>query len=63
MKDLNPEAFRNVVKRMLEAKGRNFWNPSEEILIKLQDMYDEIEVNFTDNNTSVINSFYLFYVG
>lgn len=47
MKELNPEAFRNIIKRMLEANGRNFWKPSEDILMKLQDLYDEIEVNFT----------------
>ena len=47
MKDLNPEAFRNIIKRMLEANGRNFWKPSEDIIMKLQDLYDEIEVNFT----------------
>jgi cobalamin biosynthesis Mg chelatase CobN len=28
---------------MLEANGRNFWKPSEEILMQLKDLYDEIE--------------------
>ena len=43
MKSLNPEAFRNLLKRMLEAKGRGYWKPSEEVLEKLQDLFDEIE--------------------
>ena len=36
----NPEAFRNIVGRMLEAHGRGFWHPSEEKLKKLRDLYD-----------------------
>lgn len=27
----NPEAFRNIVKRMLEANGRGYWNASDEV--------------------------------
>jgi magnesium chelatase subunit H len=36
----NPEAFRNIVGRMLEAHGRGFWQPSEDKLEKLRDLYD-----------------------
>jgi magnesium chelatase subunit H len=36
----NPEAFRNIVGRMLEAHGRGFWQASEEKLEKLRDLYD-----------------------
>ncbi|HBB34037.1 MAG TPA: magnesium chelatase subunit H [Cyanobacteria bacterium UBA8803] len=36
----NPEAFRNVVGRMLEAHGRGFWQPSEEKLQRLRELYD-----------------------
>ncbi|MEB3883075.1 magnesium chelatase subunit H [Lyngbya sp. CCY1209] len=43
----NPEAFRNIVGRMLEAHGRGFWEPEEEKLQKLRQLYnlteDEIE--------------------
>lgn len=43
----NPEAFRNIVGRMLEAHGRGFWQTSEEKLEKLRHLYaqteDEIE--------------------
>jgi magnesium chelatase subunit H len=36
----NPEAFRNIVGRMLEAHGRGFWHPDEEKLQKLRQLYD-----------------------
>ena len=40
LKDANPEAFRNIVGRMLEAHGRGFWSPSDERLQQLRDLYD-----------------------
>ena len=43
LKNVNPEAFRNIIKRMLEATGRGMWSPSEEVLQKLQELYDEAE--------------------
>lgn len=43
LRNSNPEAFRNLVKRMLEAKGRGFWTPSDDVISKLQDMFDEVE--------------------
>ncbi len=36
----NPEAFRNIVGRMLEANGRGFWEPDQETLQKLRQLYD-----------------------
>lgn len=27
----NPEAFQNILKRMLEAKGRGYWDPDDEV--------------------------------
>ncbi|MBW4447597.1 MAG: magnesium chelatase subunit H [Spirirestis rafaelensis WJT71-NPBG6] len=36
----NPEAFRNIVGRMLEASGRGFWNADTEKLDKLRHLYD-----------------------
>lgn len=27
----NPEAFRNIVKRMLEANGRGYWDADDEV--------------------------------
>ena len=43
MKDLNPEAYRNILRRLLEAKGRGYWTPSDEVFEKLQDLYNDIE--------------------
>lgn len=40
LRQANPEAFRNIVGRMLEANGRGFWQPSEEKLAKLQELYE-----------------------
>jgi len=40
LRKANPEAFRNIVGRMLEAHGRGFWHPKPEILAKLQALYD-----------------------
>ena len=43
LRDQNPEAFRNILKRMLEAKGRNFWTPSDDVLARLQELFEEVE--------------------
>jgi magnesium chelatase subunit H len=39
----NPEAFRNIVGRLLEAHGRDFWHPEPEILEKLRQLYEQSE--------------------
>ncbi|MDJ0705044.1 MAG: magnesium chelatase subunit H [Leptolyngbyaceae cyanobacterium MO_188.B28] len=36
----NPEAFRNIVGRMIEAHGRGIWQADQEKLEKLQELYD-----------------------
>jgi magnesium chelatase subunit H len=43
LRQANPEAFRNIVGRMLEANGRGFWNPDAETLSKLQEIYQQTE--------------------
>ena len=43
LRDLNPEAFRNILKRLLEANGRGFWSPNDSVLAKLQELYDDVE--------------------
>ena len=43
LREKNPEAFRNVVKRLLEASGRGMWTPDESVLAKLQDLFDDVE--------------------
>ncbi len=40
LREANPEAFRNIVGRMLEAHGRGFWEADEEKLEKLRELYD-----------------------
>ncbi|HEY9826610.1 MAG TPA: magnesium chelatase subunit H [Stenomitos sp.] len=40
LRKANPEAFRNIVGRMLEANGRGFWHPDEEKLRELRKLYD-----------------------
>jgi magnesium chelatase subunit H len=40
LRDANPEAFRNIVGRMLEANGRGFWQPDIEKLQQLRELYD-----------------------
>jgi magnesium chelatase subunit H len=39
----NPEAFKNVVSRLLEAAGRGMWRTDEDTLSRLQDMYAEAD--------------------
>jgi magnesium chelatase subunit H len=44
LRKANPEAFRNIVGRMLEAHGRGFWNADPEKLEQLRQLY-----NLTEN--------------
>jgi magnesium chelatase subunit H len=39
----NPEAFKNVVRRLLEAAGRGMWNTDEETLEKLRNLYADAD--------------------
>lgn len=43
LRQANPEAFRNIVGRMLEAHGRGFWNPDADTLEKLRQLYEQTE--------------------
>ncbi len=43
LRDANPEAFRNIVARSLEAHGRGLWNADEEKLEKLRELYESTE--------------------
>ncbi len=40
LRESNPEAFRNIIGRMLEAHGRGFWQPDAEKLEKLHELYE-----------------------
>jgi magnesium chelatase subunit H len=39
----NPEAFKNVVRRLLEAAGRGMWSTDDETLEQLRDLYSEAD--------------------
>ena len=40
LREANPEAFRNIIGRMLEANGRGLWDADEEKLKKLRELYE-----------------------
>ncbi|MEG4320877.1 MULTISPECIES: magnesium chelatase subunit H [unclassified Microcoleus] len=40
LREANPEAFRNIVGRMLEANGRGFWQPDADKLRQLRELYE-----------------------
>lgn len=39
----NPEAFKNVLRRLLEANGRGMWDTNEDTLDKLRELYAEAD--------------------
>jgi magnesium chelatase subunit H len=39
----NPEAFKNVVRRLLEASGRGMWNADNDTLQKLRELYSDAD--------------------
>ena len=39
----NPEAYRNVLARLLEAAGRGMWNADEEVLRRLREKYADAD--------------------
>jgi magnesium chelatase subunit H len=43
LRDANPEAFRNIVARAIEAHGRGLWNADKEKLEKLRELYESTE--------------------
>jgi magnesium chelatase subunit H len=43
LRDANPEAFRNIIGRAIEAHGRGLWNADEEKLEKLRKLYESTE--------------------
>ena len=43
LREANPEAFRNIVARAIEANGRGLWNADEEKLNRLKELYQSTE--------------------
>ena len=46
--ELNPHSVRSLMKRLLEAHDRGYWNPDEEILEKLRDLMENFKRNVTN---------------
>ena len=40
---LNPEAFKNIIRRLLEAEGRDMWETDQDTLGKLRDLYSDAD--------------------
>ena len=47
----NPEAFSNLLKRMLEAAGRSMWSPDEATLEQLKSMYSDMDAQLEGIST------------
>jgi magnesium chelatase subunit H len=43
LQELNPHSVRSLIKRLLEAHDRGYWNPDEEVLERLRDMSADLE--------------------
>ena len=43
LQQANPEAFKNIVRRLLEAAGRGMWSTDDETLEKLRDLYSDAD--------------------
>jgi magnesium chelatase subunit H len=42
--ELNPHSLRSLMKRLLEAHERGYWNPDEDVLEKLRERLDNLQV-------------------
>jgi magnesium chelatase subunit H len=43
LRALNPHSVQSLIKRLLEAHTRGYWNPDEEILEKLREMIRDLD--------------------
>eukprot|EP00873_Tetraselmis_striata_P036146 jgi/Tetstr1/456410/TSEL_043144.t1 len=43
LRDSNPQAFTNIVKRMIEASGRGMWDADDATLERLKELYSEMD--------------------
>jgi magnesium chelatase subunit H len=55
----NPEAFKNVVRRLLEASGRGMWSTDDDTLEKLRDLYSDADDMIEQGTASVATSSHL----
>lgn len=54
---VNPWALEEIGRRLLEAQGREIWNPDEELLERLKDAYLEVEGSIEDTMGEVTGDF------
>lgn len=52
----NPEAFKNVVRRLLEAAGRGMWETDDDTLDKLRDLYADADDLIEQGSSSPVLS-------
>lgn len=52
LQQANPEAFKNVVRRLLEAAGRGMWSTDKGTLDKLRDLYSDAD-DLIENGTTM----------
>uniref|UniRef100_A0A7S0W095 CobN/magnesium chelatase domain-containing protein n=1 Tax=Hemiselmis tepida TaxID=464990 RepID=A0A7S0W095_9CRYP len=43
LREANPEAFKNIVGRLIEASNRGMWEADDGVLSKLRDLYEDID--------------------
>ena len=43
--DLNPHSLRSLMKRLLEAHERGYWNPDEDVLETLRERLDNLQLD------------------
>lgn len=43
LRKANPQAFSNVLKRMLEAAGRGIWKPDNSVIDQLKELYADMD--------------------
>ena len=48
----NPEAFKNIVRRLLEAAGRGMWSTDEANLARLRDLYSDVDDRIEEGSSS-----------
>ena len=51
----NPEAFKNVVRRLLEAAGRGMWSTDEDTLDRLRELYSDADDMVEQGTSSVMS--------
>jgi magnesium chelatase subunit H len=43
LSELNPHSLQSLVRRLMEAHNRGYWNPNEEILERLRELSSELK--------------------